>query len=147
MSRQQYIGVSEQMKASKHRLNDAHALFNSARWHGAMYLAGYSIECLLKAKLMQMYNCRHLRELEEVLQRRGVLAAEATVFTHHLEVLLRLAKGQKRLRQNRTLWPLFSIVNLWMPAWRYSSNLSNSKSAKNFLEAVEKIIDWVEHNI
>ena len=82
MSRNQYIGVSEQLKASKHRLDDARALFNSARWHGAMYVAGYSIECLLKAKLMQMYNCRHLRELEEELQGRGVLAAEATVFTH-----------------------------------------------------------------
>ena len=38
-----------------------------------MYIAGYAVECLLKTKLMQIYGCQNLRELEEVLQRRSVL--------------------------------------------------------------------------
>jgi hypothetical protein len=48
-----FYGISEQAKAGKHRLDDAHVLFNGARWRGAMYLAGYAIECRLKTKLMR----------------------------------------------------------------------------------------------
>jgi HEPN domain-containing protein len=147
MSRTQYAGVSTQKKASKHRLGDAQALFNAGRWRCAMYIAGYSVECLLKAKLMKMYNCRQLGQLEEVLQKRGLLAVNATIFTHQLYPLLRLAQGLERLRQNRTLWPSFNLVNRWVPAWRYSTNLSNRKNAENFLQAVEQILDWIEHNV
>lgn len=39
MARGQDGGISEQSKASKHRLDDARALFASFRWQGAMYLS------------------------------------------------------------------------------------------------------------
>ena len=68
-----------------------------------MYLAGYAVECLLKTRLMQRFNCRNLRELEEELQDRGLLAVHATIFTHHLEMLLRLSQGLDRLRQNEPM--------------------------------------------
>jgi HEPN domain-containing protein len=147
MTRDQYIGITEQSKASKHRLDDAWALFHAVRWRGAMYMAGYSIECLLKAKLMEIYNCRHLYQLEDELQRRGMLAANTTVFTHQLEMLLRLAQARDRLQQNRTLWRQFNTVNRWMPAWRYTANRSSRTEAQNFLEAIEKILDWINHNV
>lgn len=147
MLRDVYYGVSEQGKAGKHRLDDARALLNAIRCRGAMYLAGYAIECLLKTKLMRLFDCRQLRELEEELQRRGVLGGQATIFTHQLETLLRLTGGLDRLRQNEPLWRLFNMVNRWVPAWRYSADLSNSDDAKDFLEAVEKLVHWIEHNI
>ena len=70
MTRERFYGVSEQGKAGKHRLNDARALLNAVRWRGAMYMAGYAVD-VLKTKLMRKFDCRHLRELEEELQRRG----------------------------------------------------------------------------
>src|SRR4051812_557909 len=100
MARSRFGGVSEQAKASKHRMDDARALLNAVRWRGAMYIAGYSLECLLKKKLMQMFDCRHLRELEDELQKRGILTQNTTVFTHQLELLLRLTNAIDRLRQN-----------------------------------------------
>lgn len=110
-------------------------------------MAGYAVECLLKAKLMRMYGCRHLRELAEELQQRGLLAADTTVFTHQLELLLRLSQGIDRLRQNQAMWRAFNRVNRWVPAWRYSSDLSNRADAEDFLEAVDQVLHWVEHNI
>jgi HEPN domain-containing protein len=147
MVRDLYYGVSEQGKAGKHRMDDARALMNAVRWRGAMYLAGYSVECLLKTKLMRRFACRHLRELEEELQRRGSLGAQATIFTHHLELLLQLANARDRLRQNAEHWGLFNLVNGWLPAWRYSADLSNRNDAEDFLEAVEKVSHWIEYNI
>ena len=128
-------------------MDDARALLNAVRWRGAMYMAGYSIECLLKTKLMRIFNCRNLRELEEELQGKKILAAQATVFTHQLELLLRLTNAIDRLRQNEEHWRLFNMVNRWVPAWRYTADQSNADDAKDFLEAVEKVSRWIEHNI
>lgn len=147
MSHDLYSGISEQAKASKHRLDDARALFNAVRWRGAMYMGGYALECLLKTKLMQMYNCRNLRELEDELQRRGALAMQATVFTHQLELLLRLTQSMGRLQQNRLLWPQFNVVNRWLPAWRYTADLGSRQDAEDFLEAVEALMNWIEFNV
>jgi HEPN domain-containing protein len=138
--------VSEQAKASKHRLQDAEELFGEGRWRGALYLGGYAVECLLKARLMQIYGCRHLGELEEELLRRGVLGADQTVFTHHLERLLRLTGAQNRLRQNHTGWRSFVTANRWIPAWRYSSDLSNENDAEDFLNSVRELLRWIENN-
>lgn len=142
-----FHGVSEQGKAGKHRMDDARALLDCIRWRGAMYMAGYSVECLLKTKLMRKFECRHLRELEEELRTRGILTAQATIFTHQLESLLRLTGAIDRLRQNEEHWRLFNMVNRWVPAWRYSADLSNQDDAKDFLDAVEKVSLWIEHNI
>jgi hypothetical protein len=79
MAREQhlYFGVTEQSKAAKHRWDDAQALLAAGRWRGAMYLAGYAVECLLKATLMRRFGCRQLAELEEELRRRGTLPGAA----------------------------------------------------------------------
>jgi hypothetical protein len=64
-----------------------------------------------------------------------------------LEVLLRLTNAIDRLRQNEEYWRLFNKVNRWAPAWRYTADLSNPDDAKDFLDAVEKVSHWIEHNI
>jgi hypothetical protein len=112
-----------------------------------MYIAGYSIECRLKSKLMRMFNCQHLRELEDELRRRRLLADDATVFSHQLETLVRLNQGLDRLRHNQSLWRSFNIANRWVPAWRYSVDLSNQNDAEDFLEAVEEVAHWIDHNL
>jgi HEPN domain-containing protein len=147
MSRYLFSGVSEQAKAARHRMDDARTLFNATRWRGAMYLAGYSLECLLKAKLMRMFGCQHLLELDDDLRRRGLLSADATVFTHQLRLLMGLTQRLDQLRQNQAEWSLFNLVNLWMPAWRYTADLSNMDDARDFLNAVDTISRWVENNI
>jgi HEPN domain-containing protein len=147
MSYEFYTGISEYAKAGRHRMEDARALFEASRWRGAMYMAGYSVECLLKTKLMLIYGCRNLHELEEELQHRGAINHHTTVFTHHLELLLRLAQGFERLRQNRILWPQFNIVNRWIPGWRYTANLSNCEDAEDFLDAVDNMTRWIENSL
>ncbi len=96
---------------------------------------------------MQIYSCRNLRKLEDELQRRGVLAMQATVFTHQLELILRLTQSMDRLRQNRALWPQFNLVNRWLPAWRYTADLGNRHDAEDFLEAVEALSNWIKFNV
>ena len=74
-------------------------------------MAGYAVECLLKTKLLHIYDCKNLRELEVLLQQRSILPAHRTVFTHQLEDLLRLTPGYNRLIRSREMLPLFNKVN------------------------------------
>src|SRR5690349_24208834 len=93
MSRSDFHGITEQGKAAFKRLRDAEALLSeidSDRWRrqkgrharGAMYLAGYAIECKLKAIAMEIHRCRTLAQLASKLG-----ADERDIYTHGLESL------------------------------------------------------------
>src|SRR5438093_4652084 len=98
MAGKRHSGVSDQIKASRHRLDDAQALFEKGRWRGFMYMAGYSLECLLKGKLMQRFRCQTLEVLEHLLHSRRLLSRYRSLFTHDLERLLQLLEAKNRLR-------------------------------------------------
>lgn len=147
MPRKRHSGVSEQIKASLHRLDDARALFEKKRWRGCMYLAGYSLECLLKTKLMQRFQCRTLEKLEDLLHTRRLLPEGRSLFTHQLERLLQLLEARDRLRGSLVTYAAFSTANEWEPAWRYNADLASELKAELFLDAVRLVRDWIQNNI
>ena len=147
MARRRFGGVTEQRKASGHRRDDAEALLQAGRYRGAMYLAGYAVECLLKVRLMERFGQPNLRALEEELQRRGLLAAGGTAFTHQLGTLLTLTGSRHRLEQDRNLWPLFNVVNGWEPAWRHNPDLADADEAGDYLRATDSILRWIANNV
>jgi HEPN domain-containing protein len=145
--RRLYGGVSEVGKAAGHRLADAAALLGAGRWRGAMYLAGYAVECRLKAKLMKQYGCDNLYDLGAELERRGKLAVAGDVYTHALESLVLLTGRLPALRANRGLWRQFAVVNRWLPAWRYTADPGSRDAAADFVEAADDLVRWIEHNV
>ncbi|MYA71711.1 HEPN domain-containing protein [Candidatus Poribacteria bacterium] len=147
MNRNLHTGISELAEASRQRLADATALLNASRWRGAMYMAGYAVECLLKTKLMHIYNCQNLHALEDLLRQRSILPAHRTIFTHQLEDLLRLTPGHNRLRRNRNLWHMFQAVNLWTPQWRYTAKQATRQEATRFLTFIENVRHWIDTNL
>ena len=112
-----------------------------------MYIAGYAVECLLKTKLMQVYDCQNLRELEGVLQNRSALPVGGTIFTHQLETLFKLTPSYHRLQQNQDMLSLFNVVNRWAPKWRYVSKQTTRDEAFFFMDAVEQVMHWINNNI
>src|SRR5437773_12514886 len=100
MAKKRSSGVSQLAKASIHRLDDARALIAAQRWQGAMYMAGYAVECLLKTKLMQRYRCRTLDQLDNVLLRKGRISAGWSMYSHELLVVANLLGCLGRIRAN-----------------------------------------------
>ena len=147
MNRNLHNGISEQAGASRQRLEDARVLLSASRWRGAMYIAGYAVECLLKTKMMPIYGCQNLRELDDVLRQRSILPVHRTVFTHQLEDLLKLTPGYNRLKQNRDIWHMFHAVNLWTPQWRYTTKQTTRQEAVRFLTFIENVMHWIDPNI
>lgn len=140
MARKRHSGITEQRKASVHRWEDAQVLFRGKRWRGAMYLAGYAVECCLKWKMMQVWQCRTLEQLERRLIERGVTQ---TPFTHNLRMLLTALAAKERMRQNKEVWNKFSVVN----EWRYNPDLSNRSEAEAFLAAGLEVLSWIENSV
>ena len=147
MGRHFFSGMNDQARAGKNRLFDARVLLDASRYQGAMYLAGYAVECSLKAKLMRIFQCPNLLKLESKLGDRKGIVDGASVYTHQLEILLRFTQSKPRLRQNSEKWRDFLLVNQWIPAWRYSPDLGSHKEALSFLTAVESVLHGIDVNI
>lgn len=142
-----YGGISEISKAVGHRLTDAEVLLSDRRWRAAMYMAGYAVECRLKAKLMKKYGCDHLRDLGAELAKRGKLDDANDIFTHSLGLLMRLTDRLPVLQSDVERWKLFTTVNRWVPAWRYTASQSNKDEASDFVEAADQLARWIDHNV
>ncbi len=147
MNHNLHNGISELAVASRQRLADARVLFNASRHRGAMYMAGYAVECLLKTKLLHIYDCNNLRELEELLRQRSILPTNRTVFTHQLEDLLRLTPGYNRLKRNTDVWHSFHEINRWTPHWRYTPKQATRQEAIEFMTDIENVMHWINTNL
>jgi hypothetical protein len=152
MSLHEFSKIADQRKAAFKRLRDAVKLLDRRDhidWpdqkglhsRGAMYLAGYAIECKLKAIAMEVFRCRNLKELQ-----RKWSVTEQDVFTHGLESIAMRLPVYHRFRKSDVWKDFAGQVNRWRPAWRYDPDDHQNKSAAAFIEAVQKVYNWLDSN-
>lgn len=122
-------------RAAKQRFEDAEFLLDVDRTTAAVYLAGYSVECILKALILSVV--RHAQEAEILALFRGARA-------HDYDWLLRLYAdgGGPRLRPN--LVSHFARVNTWSTDMRYSPGTIALRDAKAFLDSSVEIFTWAD---
>lgn len=120
---------SDLQRLAELRLEDAQILFHARAYDGAYYLAGYAIECALKACV-----AKQIREFD-FPEKRLVERS----YTHNL-VQLREVSGIKlqfetAARADEALGLSWSVVEDWSEASRYTIGTSE-KSAHDMLLAV-----------
>jgi hypothetical protein len=148
MSKYLHSGRTDQTKAALKRLIDAQRLQSQNRWRGAMYLAGYGIECKLKARLMEMYRLDKLEDLEDEIERR--FGQRVSVFTHSIEVLFGLTGARERLRNDPRrpkALEAYQRCNMWRPAWRYRPDDGSKDDCDAFMKDVDEFSKFIDHNI
>ena len=120
------------------RIKDAEALLIAGRWSGAYYLAGYAVECALKA-------CFAKQTRENDFPQKSA----QKVFTHNISELLSLA-GIKALRDNdiktsQAQQLNWAIVEAWNESTRYE--IWTEVQARQLYEAVthstERAMTWI----
>jgi len=150
LDRRRWEGISEQAKACGNRLQDAKALQKAERWRGAVYLAGYAVECKLKYKLM----------LERGVQRLGVLekALRWDPYRHSLDVLGARLSGWERMKKyNPVFCRAWQQVRMWQVSWRYAPERlhdlgtrapgeGDGEIARRFVLSVEEVLRCIEAN-
>jgi HEPN domain-containing protein len=110
------------------RVKDALLLYQQRRFAGVYYLAGYAIECALKACIAKRTK-RHDFPDKELAQ---------AVYTHDLTQLLKHAglgqQLQLEFRNDRILEVRWGVVKDWNEKSRYESH--GRSEARSLLEAV-----------
>ncbi len=104
----------------------------------AVYLAGYSVECALKALLLSTYPAGRCKKVIESFRGKA---------GHDFESL----KAKYLRRPNATTFPSaligsFSVVRSWDTELRYKPGVTPAAEVKRFLAAVEQIMTWTKGN-
>jgi hypothetical protein len=143
MSRRDHSGRTDLRKASIKRLADAKALLDHPENHAlaAMYLAGYAVECKLKAVAMETFDCWTLGQLASRWD-----VSDADVYTHGLEVFARRLPMFNNLKRSNVWRDFVVTVNQWRPSWRYNPRDASHEKANEFVAAVSRVLQWLEAN-
>lgn len=117
------------------RFEDARFLLEAERTTGAMYLAGYSVECMLKALILSTIPRGG---------RAGVLASFRGAAAHDFNWL-----KAKYLKCGGPPFPSdvsksFSLVETWTTDLRYNAGTIRRAEAESFLRAAEAIMTWAD---
>lgn len=120
------------------RLDDARTLLSNARYAAAFYLAGYAVECALKACIAHQTREYEFPDRNRVNQS----------YTHDLEKLKELSglPIDAALSADAILAVNWSVVAKWEERSRY--RLPTKKEAEDLLEAVDDpkhgVLPWLQ---
>jgi HEPN domain-containing protein len=103
----------------------------------AVYLAGYTVECALKALILAKCPATERSSTYKKISSGPV--------GHNLEILKLLLKEQGSIMPLETAVAL-RIVATWSPRYRYEVGDVSHEEAELFLAAAKEIRDWVEEN-
>jgi hypothetical protein len=151
----EFDGISEYVKSGLRRLRDAEELLQpptlypqeqgagTRHLRGAVYLAGYGVECLLKAYLIsRQRNCARLSEARDVIRASGLpirdICGEAG---HDLRYLLRLTDLEASMNPEKR-WQM-SLSAKWSSSWRYDPRPVSREDAEARIEAARSLVDWI----
>lgn len=133
---------TELQQLSQDRLDDAAALIVASRWSGAYYLAGYAIECALKAAVLRYVD------------RTGIIFEDKKFaekcWTHDLEVLVKMADLDVArgiaISANSQLGTNWLIAKDWNELFRYRNSTQNQAQA--LYDAVSDptngVLQWIK---
>ena len=126
---------------SRVRLVEAKALLNAGLPDGAYYLAGYAVECALKACIAKE------KQRYEFPEKKRVNASH----THDLRELVKVANlegpWEAAAKENAEFRKYWNVVQSWSEQSRYARH--SSQSAQALIEAINNrkhgVIKWVKH--
>jgi len=122
------------------RLAEARLLLANGLPSGAYYLAGYAIECALKAIIAADFRANEIPDLKYVRD----------IYTHDLSALFRLAELEQVLEAEKTenpgLYQRWTAVQTWSEKARYQ--VWTEASASDILDATdgdEGLLEWLRN--
>jgi hypothetical protein len=124
------MNSSDFQKLSAIRLAEAKILLRNKHYAGAYYLAGYSIECALKACIAAKTKATDFPPKPDKVR---------DYYKHDLAALMRLAELKDKLDERCKVSSKFQsnweVVTRWTEQSRYETNI-DSKTARMILKAI-----------
>ncbi|WP_422134283.1 HEPN domain-containing protein [Endozoicomonas sp. ALD040] len=135
------MNKAELESLSSIRIREAIILLENNEFNGACYLAGYSVECALKACI-----CKQVKEFDFPNKK---LAQDS--HTHNLTDLVGVAGLKQRLKKeeqdSETFKLNWAVVKDWKETSRYETNIEKTR-AIDLIEAITDkqsgILQWLK---
>ena len=125
------------------RIREALVLLENQCYEGAYYLAGYAVECALKACIARKTNQYDFPPDRNTINR---------IYSHNLEWLLREAGLENALREqcqsNPTFAEYWGFVTRWSETSRYVASTSMPDAAELCLAINDQdngVLSWLSH--
>lgn len=152
-----YDGISHYLKVAPRRVQDAEELLQHPSLNpnergaevrhlrSAMYLAGYAVECVLKAYLISHEPpAQSLAEVLKLRGERGKRIANLLGYEgHNLVLLLSLTDLEASLDTHPERKKDWGVCLKWRSDWRYDSTSPKVTDAEVFVRSVRRLHDWV----
>ena len=124
------------------RLREANALFAAREYSGAYYLAGYVVECALKACICKNAGIKRYEFLERF--------KTENYYTHNAEKLIKTADLEADYEAEKKINLLFKAnwdtVLIWSEESRYTTR--KKKDAEELIDAIQNpmngVLQWLE---
>lgn len=125
-------------RVATQRWDEANQIFQRLRLSAvAVYLAGYSVECILKALILEKMPIGASSDPEKELIEE---------FGHDLNELQEAIRKQWQGIPLRVLEKLV-YVSTWSPAMRYQPGPGDAYEAQEFLKAARIVIKWADERM
>ena len=127
----------ELKEISRLRLKEASTLLKAGHYPGSYYLAGYAVECALKACIAKQTKRYDFPDKEFAKK----------VWVHDLKQLIKLAELEKDMKTNKDIELNWAVVKDWKVDARYAVNISDV-TARDFYSACTAkkngILSWIK---
>jgi HEPN domain-containing protein len=124
-------------RAAMQRIDDARFLLEKGeRTNAAVYLAGYSVECVLKALLISSLPATKHDKIIGEFRKRGQ--------GHDFDWLKHKYQHAGGATFPATIQRSFITVSTWGTDLRYETGTIKRKEAEAFLSAAEAIVRWAD---
>jgi HEPN domain-containing protein len=122
----------EWRKLCEVRIEDAEVLLRNGRYDAAYYLAGYAVECALKARIVRLLE--------------GYFPPKQTLYIHSLTKLLDAAELEEIFVEKSKGDPMFGAqwktVKDWSEGTRYDAQ--DQETAENMLGATRGVVECIK---
>jgi HEPN domain-containing protein len=123
--------IRDYHKVSHDRWNNAMTCYMNEDYYTALYIAGYSVECILKYVLLGSLFSEHKTLSIRQVAKNGRKCLDS----HHLRNLMRLGNEEKIFSVPKD--SDYQLVIEWDPQWRYAIKHNiNKEVAEEYLRSV-----------
>jgi len=122
-------------RAAWHRFDDANLLLETGRTTGAVYLAGYTVECMLKALVLASAAPRLRAALRKEFHGQRA---------HNIEWLGALYRKYGRATVPRGIARQLARLAAWSTDLRYETAVWKARDAEEFVDAVVAVAAWAD---
>ena len=132
------ITKADFQKLADVRIREAKILLDAGEWDGAYYLAGYAVECAMKACIIKRLNTSDAWPEKRFTE---------DCYKHDLELLLRLADLETAMKAAGPVATKWLVVRRWNEQHRYAHGKAEPE-ARSLYEAItdpaDGVLPWIK---